>query len=274
MTNLILSETNQGNEDAAVLMVRAVASILIGHPERALKDLASPAIGNGYDSQLWKGFAFARQEKWAEAREKFKNAEFSIAALPLELQRIVTADAMRASLEVKDYAGASRRRSELEVIGIPDEMKPEIAVLRGRLAEALGHDKDALDAYTYAAQSRDREASAEARLLEALLRHRRGELGQAELHARTGDIVGHLARRRDRVEDAEQAGRSLRQEAGAMPTRSPPPRPRRRCSPIPNCRGRARTQRPHCSPELYLELEGRRHEAGRRARACSTSSAN
>jgi hypothetical protein len=181
VTNLIFSETKQGSEDAAVLMVHAVASILIGHPERALKDLASPAIGNGYDSQLWKGFALARQEKWADAREKFKNAEFSIAALPLELQRIVTADAMRASLEVKDYAGASRRRSELEVIGIPAEMKPEIAVLRGRLAEALGHDKDALDAYRYAtAQSRDPQAAVEARLLEALLRHRRGELGPAE----------------------------------------------------------------------------------------------
>ncbi|WFU14978.1 tetratricopeptide repeat protein [Bradyrhizobium sp. CB3481] len=180
VTNLILSET-QGNEDSAVLMVHAVASILIGHPERALKVLADPAIGNGYDSQLWKGFAFARQEKWADAREKFKNAEFSIAALPLELQRVVTADAMRASLEVKDYGGASRRRSELEVIGIPAAMKPEIAVLRGRLAEALGHDKDALDAYRFAAQSPDREASAEARRLLALLRHKRGELGQPEL---------------------------------------------------------------------------------------------
>ena len=181
VTNLILSETNQGNEDAAALMVHAVASILIGHPEHALKDLANPAIGNGYDSQLWKGFAYARQEKWADAREKFKNAEFSIAALPLEMQRIVTVDAMRASLEVKDYGGASRRRSELEVIGIPNEMKPETAVLRGRLAEALGHEKDALDAYRFAAQSSDREASAEARLLQALLRQRRGELGQAEL---------------------------------------------------------------------------------------------
>jgi hypothetical protein len=181
VTNLILSESNQGNEDAAVLMVHAVASILIGHPEHALKDLANPAVGNGYDSQLWKGFAFARQGKWADAREKFKNAEFSIAALPLELQRIVTADAMRASLEVKDYGGASRRRSELEVIGIPSEMKPEIAVLRGRLAEALGHDKDALDAYRFAAQSPDRESASEARLLQALLRHKRGELGQPEL---------------------------------------------------------------------------------------------
>ena len=181
VTNLIYSETKQGSEEAAVVMVHAVSSILIGHPDRALKDLASPAIGNGYDSQLWKGLAFARQEKWADAREKFKNAEFSIATLPLEMQRIVVADAMRASLEVKDYAGAARRRSELEVVGAPEEMKAEIAVLRGRLAEALGHDKDALDAYKFAANSADREAAAEGRQLEILLRQKRSEIGQAEL---------------------------------------------------------------------------------------------
>ena len=181
VTNLIYSETKLGSEEAAVMMVHAVASILIGHPERALKDLANPAIGNGYDSQLWKGFAFSRQEKWSDAREKFKNAEFAIASLPLDLQRIVTADAMRASLEVKDYAGASRRRSELDVIGVPDEMKPEIAVLRGRLAEALGYDKDALDAYKFAANTSNRLAAAEGRQLGVLLRQKRGEMGQAEV---------------------------------------------------------------------------------------------
>lgn len=180
VTNLIYSETKQGSEEAAVMMVHAVASILIGHPDRALKDLANPAIGNGYDSQLWKGFAFARQEKWADAREKFKNAEFAIASLPLDLQRIVTADAMRASLEVKDYAGASRRRSELDVIGVPEPMKPQIAVLRGRLAEALGYDKDALDAYKFAAATADRQAAAEGKQLWVLLRQKRGEVGQAE----------------------------------------------------------------------------------------------
>ena len=273
VTNLIISDTNQGNEDAAVLMVNAVASILIGHPERALKVLASPAIGNGYDSQLWKGLAFARQEKWADAREKFKNAEFSIAALPLELQRIVTADAMRASLEVKDYAGASRRRSELDVIGIPNEMKPEIAVLRGRLAEALGHDKDALDAYRYAAQSRDRQASAEARLLEALLRQQARRTRPGRAHARAGDIVGHLARRRDRVEDVEQAGPGLRRNR-------PLCRLARRGQDRDEDAAQFRTVAAEPGRGVRVvrgalsRLEGRRHEAGRRARACSTSFAN
>ena len=96
---------------------------------------------------MWKALAYARQGKWAEAREKFKNVEFAITSLPIDLQRIVIADAMRASLEVKDYSGAAKRTSDLDVIGVPAEMKPAIAVLRGRLAEALGHDKDALDEY-------------------------------------------------------------------------------------------------------------------------------
>ena len=37
VTNLIYSETKQGSEEAAVMMVHAVASILIGHPERGLE---------------------------------------------------------------------------------------------------------------------------------------------------------------------------------------------------------------------------------------------
>ena len=61
---------------------------------------------------------------------------------------------MRASLEVKDYSGAASRGNDLDVIGIPADLKPAIAVLRGRLAEALGRDKDALAEYKAAAAVR------------------------------------------------------------------------------------------------------------------------
>jgi tetratricopeptide (TPR) repeat protein len=181
VANLMLSESKRGAEDAKVLMIHAASSIMMGRPERALKDLANPAIGNGYDSQLWKGLALARQGKWADAREKFKNAEFSVATLPPDLQRIVMLESMKAALEVKDFAGAARRRSELEVIGLPKEFKPAAAVLRGRLAEALGYEKDALDAYRFAANSPDRQAAAEGKLLEVTLKQKRGEITQGDI---------------------------------------------------------------------------------------------
>ena len=179
VTELMLADPLNKEESGALIM-HAIASILIGRPAQGLKDLANPVIGNSHDSQLWKALAYARQGKWADAREKFKNVEFAIASLPLDIQRIVTMDAMRASLEVKDYAGASKRRSELEVVGVPPEAGPGFAVLRGRLAEALGHDKDALDDYLLAVASSDRPAAAEAKQLEIALRQKRDEIGKDE----------------------------------------------------------------------------------------------
>ncbi|HWX86458.1 MAG TPA: tetratricopeptide repeat protein, partial [Xanthobacteraceae bacterium] len=180
MTENIPADGGPKVEESVARTVHAIATILMGRPSQGLKDLVSPAIGDNYDSQLWKGLAYARQGKWADAREKFKNVDFAIAALPLELQAVVTLEAMRASLEVKDYAGADGRRSELDVVGVPAATRPALAVLCGRLAEALGHDKDALDEYHFAVNSADRAAAAEAKLREVVLLQKRGEINQTD----------------------------------------------------------------------------------------------
>jgi tetratricopeptide (TPR) repeat protein len=178
--DLILVGAKAGFEDPNALVMRSVANSLIGRPEKALKDLNNPVIGGNYDSQLWKALAYARQEKWADAREKFKNAEVVVPSLPTDLQRIVLTDAMRASLEVKDFPGASKLSSELDVIGVPPDMQAAIAVLRGGLAEGLGNDKDALDQYKLAVESADRAAAAEGKLREIALKQRRDEISQPD----------------------------------------------------------------------------------------------
>ncbi len=178
--DLALADAKSGSEDPAALIVHCVANILMGRPERGLKDLANPGIGANYDSQLWKAMASARTGKWPDAREKFKSIEFAISSLPIDLQRIVLVDAMRASIEVKDFPSAAKRASELDVIGSSDELKPAISVLRGRLAEGLGHEKDALDEYRSAIESTDRISATEAKLLEIALLQKREEITQAD----------------------------------------------------------------------------------------------
>ena len=173
--DLAFSEIKPGEEEASSLTVHAVASTLAGHPALALADLANPAVAANIDSQLWKALALARQEKWVEAREKFKNVEFAITALPLDLQRIVIADAFRASLEVRDYPGAAVRSNDLDVVGVGPEQTAAIALLRGRLAEALGRDQDALAAFQAAAGSADRPSAVEAQVRQIALRQKRGE---------------------------------------------------------------------------------------------------
>jgi hypothetical protein len=174
--DLALADAKPGFEDPIALIMHSVASSLMGRPDVALKDLANPVIGTNFDSQMWQALALARLGRWPEAREKFKNTEFAVTSLPIDMQGILLADAMRASLEVKDYSGAAQRSSDLDVVGVSDEMKPSVSVLRGRLAEALGHDRDALDEYKKATGSRDRAAAAEAKLLTIALKQRHNEI--------------------------------------------------------------------------------------------------
>ena len=122
--DLALSERNPGQEDPVLLIVHSVASSLTNYTASAMRDLANPAIGANYDFQLWKALALAQQHKWAEARKKFKNAQFAISVLPIDLQRLIVAAAMRASLEVGDFSGVASRSSDLDALGIPDELKP------------------------------------------------------------------------------------------------------------------------------------------------------
>lgn len=169
--------TKPRTEDAAapLYVLHAVASTLSGQPELAMKDLDNQLVAGNVDSQIWKAFALARLGKWAEAREKFKNVEYAVISLPVDLQRLLLVEAMRAALEVRDYSGATARSNELQTIGVLPEQQPSMLLLRGRLAEALGRDQDALSNYREAAISPDRQIAAQAKLAEITLRQKRGE---------------------------------------------------------------------------------------------------
>jgi predicted negative regulator of RcsB-dependent stress response len=222
--DLILGETKESEVDPSAYIIRAVANTLSGHPELALKDLANPAIGSNSDSQLWKGLAYAQQEKWVDAREKFKNAEFAITGLPVDLQRIVTIEAFRAALEVKDYPTAGLRSNDLTTLGAGSGQEGEIALLRGRLAEALGQDKDALAAYQAAIDSSNRPAAAEATLLNIALRQKRNMLNDDDaihelevastiwrgdsIEVKNLGMLSQLYAAKERYNDAFAAGRT------------------------------------------------------------------
>jgi hypothetical protein len=145
-----------------------------------LKDLSNPFVGNQHEAPLWRAVANAKLGKWAEARESFRNAEVALGNLPIELQRNLLKDMIRAFIEAGDVAGATRQLNDFELIGIPRELEPAMSVLTGRLAEALGRTEDALRAYRAATDSWDRPAAAAGRLREILLQHARGNINRPD----------------------------------------------------------------------------------------------
>jgi tetratricopeptide (TPR) repeat protein len=172
--DVALADHPPSSDDSTTIVLRAIANIMIGRPDAAMRDLGNPFVGNQHDAPLWRAMANARLGRWAEARDGFRAAEAAMTTLPLEFQRTILKDMVLASLEVGDVTGAVSRLNEFETVGIPREFEPTIAVLSGRLAEALGKIEDALRAYRAAHDSWDRPAAAEGRLREIQLQYRRG----------------------------------------------------------------------------------------------------
>ena len=102
-------------------------------------------------------------------------------SLPLELQQVALRDALRASIEVGDFASAANRLNDFQVIGVSPEVEPFVTVLTGRLAEAAGRTHDALAAYRTAAASDAPARGGAGRLRELALRYSLGDIKKDEM---------------------------------------------------------------------------------------------
>jgi tetratricopeptide (TPR) repeat protein len=171
----------RGSDDVTGSVLTAVADVMLDRPDDALKELGKPQVGNQQDAPIWRAIAYARQGRWADARDIFKTVGASIGALPIELQRMALKEALRSAVEVRDFNNATRVANEFETVGVPPELEPTINVLIGRLYEGLGRNEDALISYRTAATSRDRRAAAQGRLRETVLTFATGGMGRKDV---------------------------------------------------------------------------------------------
>jgi tetratricopeptide (TPR) repeat protein len=178
--DVALAEQPATADDPTPLVLHAVANIMLGRMDAALKDLSNLFVGNQNDAPLWRALAHARLGKWADAREGFRNADAAMGTLPIEMQRTMMREMIRAFIEVGDITGAVAQFHEFEAVGIPPEYEPALAVLGGRIAEGLGKVEDARRSYHAAAESADRPAAAQGRLREIILEKARGNLVRAD----------------------------------------------------------------------------------------------
>ncbi len=170
----------KNDDDITGSVLESVANLMLARPADALKGLSNPRIGNQLDAPIWRGIAYTDLGQWPDAQASFKNTDNAISALPIELQRMALRKALRTAIEMHDFSNADRILSELVALGVPPEMKPSIAVLVGRLREALGRNSEALASYHTAAVSSDRRAAAEGRLHEILLAYANGDMPSKE----------------------------------------------------------------------------------------------
>jgi tetratricopeptide (TPR) repeat protein len=179
--DVAMADDRNNSDDVTGSILRSIANVMLDRPEEALKELTAPGVGDQQEAPLWRAIAYARQGKWDEARKGFKNADGTLGALPVQLQRMAISQALRSAIEVRDFPGATRMVNELETIGVPPELEPSIAVLTGRLNEGIGRNEDALTSYRTASSSNDRRSAAQGRLRETLLLFGSGDMPRQDV---------------------------------------------------------------------------------------------
>jgi hypothetical protein len=164
------------SSNTAFGLLRAVAELKMNRNENALRDLAKPEFVGLPQATLLRVSALTGLTRWAQAREQFVAGHDAIADLPIELQRMVLMDAMRAAIEVRDFAEASRIRHEFESVGTPANLAPILAVLTARITQGIGRTDQAASDFAEVALGTDGPAMAEARLRLIQMRVAQGDM--------------------------------------------------------------------------------------------------
>src|SRR5262249_48294206 len=95
LLDVTVASERDNHEVATALVLRAIANLMLGGDDLALKDLAMPIVGNIHNAPLWRGVALSRQGRFGEAREGLRAIEAAMPSLPIELQRTALQEAAR-----------------------------------------------------------------------------------------------------------------------------------------------------------------------------------
>ncbi len=163
-------------EDGSIQGLRGVAAIMMHRPDDALREFSHASMANAPDIVLWRAAALAMDGRAREAHDAFESTDISPSTLPPPLARAILVRAVDAALDSGAIDRAEKHLAELQEVGIPPEAEQRHALLRGRLLEAKGQDRDALVAFSRAASGPDLPVRADADQRHLAARQRLGDI--------------------------------------------------------------------------------------------------
>jgi tetratricopeptide (TPR) repeat protein len=159
-----------GDDDPALarqrplLLLQGIAWARMGREAEAKRALASDVIAEDFEALLWRALLDTRAGRWSPALVGFRRSAAVTELYPEDLQVIVRTAAVRAALEMKDFAYAESELTAADRLAPEGLARDRIALLRARLDEASGRSDAALDHYGKLAEAAERPVAAEATL--------------------------------------------------------------------------------------------------------------
>jgi tetratricopeptide (TPR) repeat protein len=146
------------------LLLQGIALARMNRAADARRVLATDVIAEDPEAVLWRAVLDARAKRWAPTLAAFRRSKALIDLYPDDMQATLRTAVARAAVEMKDLGAAEAELTAAGQLGPEGAAFDEVALLKGRVAEASGRADAALDVYRRLAETAERPVAAEAGL--------------------------------------------------------------------------------------------------------------
>jgi tetratricopeptide (TPR) repeat protein len=167
--------------DPEFRMMRGAANVMMGRTQDALADLNASALTDDMSAALWRGYAAALVEDWAEARREFDRGAGALETHPPSWRARFQLALANAALELNDLATAEAAAHAAMGQATSQNTRLHSRLIAARIAMARGDVDAALPLLDELSRVRDEEVAVRASLHSLRLRRRTGVMRPIDL---------------------------------------------------------------------------------------------
>ncbi len=203
--------------DPEYRLLRGAANVMMGRVHAAQQDLTASALMNNPSAALWRGYAAALQQNWADARRELERGAGGMEEHPPAWRARFQVALAESAMQLNDFA-AAEAAARAAMAEAPDQaLRLQARLIEARVIEARGDPARALTMLDELSRTRDEETAVRAQveairirratgvmtpndsieLLEALRFRWRGNSTELTIVGMLGDTYSELGRWRE-----------------------------------------------------------------------------
>jgi tetratricopeptide (TPR) repeat protein len=162
--------------DPEYRLLRGAANVMMGRVHAAQPDLTASALMNNPSAALWRGYAAAQQQNWADARRELERGAGGLEEHPPAWRARFQLALAQAAIELNDYA-AAEAAARAVVAEAPDQtLRLQGRLIEARIVNARGDPTRALTMLDELARTHDEETVVRAQVEAIRIRRATGAM--------------------------------------------------------------------------------------------------
>jgi tetratricopeptide (TPR) repeat protein len=144
--------------DPEYRLLRGAAHVMMGRINAAQTDLTASALMNNPSAALWRGYAAAQQQNWADARRELERGAGAMEEHPPAWRARFRLALANAAVELNDYAAAEAAARAAMAEAPEQALRLQARLIEARVVNARGDSARALVMLDELSRTRDEES--------------------------------------------------------------------------------------------------------------------